>query len=121
MFKLKLLPIVLALLFLSGCAYHSGLTNNFNNNNTNVELNQKNYKIVDYVKGDANCTYIFGIGGLSKDALVEKARSEMYRNAQLKGEARAITNIAVDTKYSIFPIIRRMTVTVSGHVVEFNK
>ena len=117
--KLKLLPIVFAFLFFSGCAFHNGLTNNFNNNNTNVELNQKNYKVVDYVKGNAECTYIFGIGGLSKDALVEKARSEMYRNANLKGKARAISNISVDTKYTIFPIIRKITITVSGHVVEF--
>jgi len=117
--KLKFLPLIFGLLFFASCASHNGLVNNFNNNNTTVELSEKNYKIIDYVKGDASCTYIFGIGGLSKQALVEKAKSEMYSNAELQGQARAIANISVDNKYSLFPFVGKMTVTVSGHVVEF--
>lgn len=118
--KLRLLPLFIGLLFLStSCALHDGLTNNLNHNNTVVELSDNNYQVIDYVKGNASCTYIFGIGGLDKDALVEKAKSEMYRKADLQGKARALTNISIDTQYSFFPIVRKMSVTASGHVVEF--
>jgi len=117
--KLRLLPLFIGLIFFSSCAFHSGLVNNFNNNTTTVELSKNNFKIVDYVKGSAHCTYVFGIGGLSKDALVEKAKSEMYRKADLQGKAKTIANISIDTKYSSFPIVKRVTVTASGHVVQF--
>lgn len=117
--KLILLPLFIGLLFFSSCAFHNGLVNNFNNNTTNVELTKNNFKIVDYVKGSSECTYVLGIGGLSKDALVEKARSEMYRKADLIGKPKAIANISVDTKYTSFPIVKKITVTVSGHVVQF--
>jgi len=118
---IKFLPLLLGVFLVTGCAFHNGLTNNFNNNNTTVELSEDNFKVVNYVQGDAHCTYIFGIGGLNKEALVEKAKSEMYRRADLKGKPRAIANISVDTKYNIFPIVRRIKVTASGHVIEFEK
>ena len=118
---IKFLPLLAGVLLMSSCAFHSGLTNNFNNNNTTVELSKNNYRVVDYVQGDAHCTYVFGIGGLNKDALVEKAKSEMYRKANLQGKPRAVANISVDTKYNFFPIVRRMKVTASGHVIEFEQ
>ena len=117
--KLKLLPLFIGLIFFSSCAFHSGLVNNFNNNTTKVELSKNNFKIVDYVKGSAHCTYVFGIGGLSKEALVEKAKAEMYRKDDLQGKAKAIAYISIDTKFSTFPILKKVTVTASGHVVQF--
>ena len=119
--KLKLLPLLLGLLLMTSCAYHSGLVNNFNNNNTTVELSENNYRVVDYVKGSASCTYVFGIGGLDKATVVEKAKAEMYSNANLNGKARAIIYTNIDTRYTFFPIIRKMTVTASGHVIEFEE
>lgn len=113
------LALVVAMLFFSSCAFHDGLTNNFNHNNTTVELSKKNFRVVDYVKGEASCTYVFGIGGLGKGTLVEKAKARMYKKADLMGEARTVANISVDTRYSFFPIIRKMTVTASGHVIQF--
>ena len=65
-------------------------------------------------------TYIFGIGGHSNKALIEKAKSKMLENANLIGGARAIINLTTESHISIiYPIYFKRTITVSGHIVEF--
>ncbi len=118
--KNVLVILVVSVFLLSGCAFHSGLSNNFNNNVTMVQLSQNNYKVIDYITGKSSCTYVFGLGGLGKSALVEKAKSEMYKKANLTGSARAVANIAVDTKLTTIFFVQVIEVTASGHVVEFN-
>lgn len=118
--KRIILIFFFAAVLFSGCAFHSGLTNNFNSNTTTVELSQKNFKVVDYVTGESACTYVFGLGGLGKNALIESAKADMYKKANLTGSARAIANISVDIKHTTIFFVQKIDVTVSGHVVEFN-
>ena len=116
----RIITLLLGLSFLfSSCAVHNGLTRNQNNHTTQVVLSKNNYKVIASVKGSAATTYIFGIGGLSKSALIAKARAKMLAESNIEGSARAIINETVEVKQSIFPIVNKYKVIVSGHVIEF--
>ncbi|MDD3913648.1 MAG: hypothetical protein PHU62_10465 [Bacteroidales bacterium] len=106
-------------LFLPSCAIHEGLTRNLNSKTTEVVLSQNNYKIVESVQGTSKATYVFGIGGLSKQALIAEARADMLSKANIVGNSRAVINETVEVKHSLFPIIRLYEVYVSGYIIEF--
>ncbi|NHB70312.1 DUF6567 family protein [Perlabentimonas gracilis] len=116
--KLALVFIV-AMFMLSGCAFHNGLTTNQNNHTTEVVLSQKNFRVVESVRGESEARYIFGIGGLARNAMISEARASMLAKANIVGTSRAIVNETVEIKRSIFPFVSKYKVTVSGHVVEF--
>ena len=61
-----LVTSVLLLLFASGCGVSSYMTQNQNQNQTNVVLSDNNYKVVKTVEATITNSYVFGIGGLSK-------------------------------------------------------
>jgi len=114
----KLFFIILVAFSLSSCAIHSGLTNNTNNNVTNVVLQSNNYKIVGKVKGTASGLWVLCFGG-SFSPLVDNARSEMLKNADLIGHSRAIIDETVEVNNKFYIILGYKTVTVSAYVVEF--
>lgn len=118
--KLSILLVGTIFLF-SSCALHNGLTNNVNNHTTEVVLSKKNFKVVESVKGESEAMYIFGIGGLSKKAIIAEARANMLANANIVGGSKAIINETVEVKHSFFPFVRLYRVTVSGHIVEFTE
>jgi hypothetical protein len=83
-------------------------------------LSQKNYKVIDKVSGTATAKYIFGIGGISAKALVEKARTAMVTKNKLNGGAKAYIYPTVDEHMTfIFPFYIQKTVTYSGYLIEF--
>jgi hypothetical protein len=110
-----------SLAFMSSCATHSALTANLKSQNTQVILSQDNFKIGERIEGKANATYVFGIGGLSKKSLLEKARTNMYQNANLQGGSKALVNETFSTKTSFFLFFWKQQVNVSADVVEFTK
>ncbi|MDD3913649.1 MAG: hypothetical protein PHU62_10460 [Bacteroidales bacterium] len=105
--------------FLPSCAIHGGLTRNANNNTTKVVLSQKNYKVIERVQGISKATYVFGIGGLSKQALIAEAKADMLSKANIVGGSKAIINENVEVKLSWFPIVCLYEVIVSGDIIEF--
>ncbi|MCI4650811.1 DUF6567 family protein [Phaeodactylibacter sp.] len=116
----KAFILMIGLAFLSSsCAIHAGLTTNANLHTTEVELSGNNFKVVASVQGESQAMYIFGIGGISKKALVAEARSEMLSNANLIGSSKAVINETVEVKHSFFPFVRIFEVIVSAHVIEF--
>ncbi len=118
----KLLFLLIGITFLfSSCAVHSGLTTNLNNHTTEVVLSKKNFKVIESVQGEAQAMYVFGIGGLSKKAMIAKAKANMLSKANIVGGSKAIINETVEIKHSFFPIVRLYKVTVSGHIVEFTE
>jgi hypothetical protein len=119
--KRKYLSIIGLALILSSCGIHNGLTNNVNNHSTEVVLSKNNFKVLESVQGESQATYIFGIGGLSKNAMVSTARANMLSKANIVGGSKAIINETVEIKHSLFPFVRKYKVTVSGHVVEFTQ
>ena len=119
----KILSIVfLTSILMTSCGIHSAMVRNINNNTTNVELSKKNFKVIDRVSGKSTATYVFGIGGLSNKALIEKAKTKMLENANLIGGAKAIINLTTESHISIvYYFFFQRTVTVSGHIVEFTE
>lgn len=103
----------------SSCALHSGIPKNINNNSTEVVLSKNNYKVMETVQGHSKAMYVFGIGGLSKNALTAQARLNMLSKAPLIGGSKAVINEVVEVKHSIFPFVRTYKVTVTGNVIEF--
>ena len=63
--------------------------------------------------------YIFGIGGLSKKALIAEARAKMLARSNIIGGSKAVINETVEVSYSFFPFVRFYNVTVSAHIIEF--
>ncbi len=119
--KIGFLLIGITLLF-SSCAVHNGLTYNGNSHTTEVVLSKKNFKVVAQVKGEATATYIFGIGGLSKNGLIEEAKADMLSKANILGDSKAIVNETVEVKRTfILPFCIKQKVIVSGHVIEFTE
>lgn len=118
-----LFPILFSALLLASCASSLKGNYSFNSHSTeaHVQLSKKNFKVVDYVTGEAKATYIVGIGGFTKKALVEKARSEMYKNANMVGTSRVILNENVNYYVERYPFVNIVKVTVSGYVYEFTE
>jgi len=104
---------------LTGCAVNGHLTANRNVMQTNVELSQKNFRVIGTVKGSASVTRVFGIGGLSPKAIRANAYAQMVENANLSG-AQALTNVTTEIKNrGVPPFFWHSVVTTHGQVIEF--
>jgi hypothetical protein len=117
--NITLFITVLIMLALSSCGIHSTLSSNQNQNQTQVVLARKNYKIIQKVTGSATNTSIFGIGGGMR-ALVSRARAKMLDNIDFAG-SRAIINENIETNDRIIFFVNTKTVTVSAYLIEFTE
>ncbi len=118
--KILLAISFISIYLLSGCGLNSGLMNQFSVNgaNTNVILQENNFKVVGTVSGEAKDTYVFGFGGLTTD-LVARAKQQMIKNAELDGTSRAIINVTLEEHHALFVILVEKTIIVHGTVIEF--
>ena len=110
---MRLFTIVILLLFIESCAFHIG------NTSSNAALMNGDFRIMEMAKGEASTALVFGIGGLSKDALVLEAKKDMYRNHPLR-EGQIYANIAVDYKRGFYIFVVETTVTVSADIIQFS-
>lgn len=118
--KIGILTLLIISL-LSSCSIHNGLTYNSNIHSTEVVLSKKNFKVVSSVKGEAEASYLFGIGSITKKALVEEARTKMLEKANLIGSSKAVANETVELTHTFFPFFRKYNVTVSAYIIEFTE
>lgn len=114
-FKILSLGLLCAFL-LSGCAVHIG------NMGSSTSLSSSNFKYVKKgVSASATATYIFGIGGLSKQALALEARQNLEKMLDLK-ENQALANVTVDFKRTMITVLYMTNeCTIGADVVEFTK
>lgn len=101
-----------------GCGITAHLTRNQNITQTEILLSSNNYRIVKTVEGQAEATYICGIGGLSPLALKNNAYADMVKKAKLTG-SQAIINVNTSEKRQAVLIYLHRTVMTSGTVIEF--
>ena len=88
-------------------------------NQTNVTLDGAKYKVLGNVEGTTTATYIFGIGGWKKTATEANARSEMFKNANLKAN-QAVVNISTTSSVkTVLGIWTKYTAIATGQVIEF--
>lgn len=113
---LKSFFVIAIITLLSSCvAFHSG------NLWDSALLNSANFSYIKHdISGDASATYVFGIGGLSKTALVGLAKKNMTSNNPLD-KNQALVNLSVNFKNSYyFGIVSTVNCTVTADIVEFN-
>ena len=100
---------------LTSCmATHAGYITN------SAALSSANFEYVsNNIQGVEKATYILGIGGMAKEALVAEAKVNMLRRNVLSSN-QALSNISVNfkTKY-ILGLFVTVKCTVTADVVEF--
>lgn len=89
---MKYLMFVFALLLLNSCAFHRGMITA----STNLP-NKGTYKYVDVATGYSKAIYIFGIGGLNRDALINEAKRNLYFSYPLQ-KGQSFENLTLDIK-----------------------
>ncbi|MDR1200817.1 MAG: hypothetical protein LBL58_04175 [Tannerellaceae bacterium] len=109
---------LLTLLF-TGCGFHNGLTRNTNVNNTEVVLSERNFRVVSNVQGTSETFYIFGLGGMSKSAMIADARAQILQQADMIGKSRALVNEIVEEHNLFILIYNRRKITVTAQLIEF--
>lgn len=109
----RILLFVLTVTSMSSCAFHSGMLS------SNAVLMNNQFKIAGIVIGESESMKILGIGGLAKDALVYKAKQDLYEHASLK-PGQGLTNMTVDFKREFYLIFFKTKVTVTAEIVDFN-
>jgi hypothetical protein len=97
-------------LLVSSCATHYGTISS--------NAIEKRIKYVDMAIGVSQTKKIFGIGAMTKDALVLDAKREMIKNRPLQPGEQYV-NFTLDFKNSYWPIIRQTQVILSADVVKF--
>jgi hypothetical protein len=106
---MKLLPSLFIVLILSSCAFHNGSLNTSTNDEPVVHK--------DIAIGVSQTIKIFGIGGVSKDALIFQARQNMINYRPLESEEE-FNNVSIDIKNTFLLIGQKTKVTIIADVVE---
>lgn len=117
--KNLLLLAILAVL-ISSCGVHYAPVMNRNTNGSTISITQNNFKVVKRVSGQSKATYILGIGGLNNKALIENAKADMLKSAELEGKSRVVIDVITEFHLTkVFPFYYQKTITVSGTLIEF--
>ncbi|MBK3517588.1 DUF6567 family protein [Carboxylicivirga marina] len=104
---------LIVVITLSSCATHSGIITG------NASISDANFNIKELAIDTANTQLVFGIGGLGKDALVLKAKRNLYTNYPSR-KGQAFANVSVDIKRSFYPFVFNTKATISADVIDFN-
>lgn len=112
--KQSIFVIIITILISSCAATHVGyMTDSASLSSANFSYAKQN------IKGEANTTYLLGIGGLAKETLVGNAKLDMLKNNPLK-DNQTLANVTVNFKYSFYlGMVRTVRCTVTADVVEF--
>ncbi len=112
---LRISLILCATFLLSSCA--AGLTGYMNNS---AALSSNNYTYVKRdLQGVSQATYVLGIGGMNREAIVDEAKKNMLENFTLK-DGQTLANTTVNFKFSNFlGIVATTKCYVTADIVEF--
>jgi hypothetical protein len=104
--------------FLTSCAsIHGGMIT------SSTALNQANFTYVKQnVQGESKATYVLGIGGMKRAALVQEAKEKLVSENRLKAN-QALANYNLDWKLESkwLGLIGKVKCYVSADIVEFTK
>ncbi len=118
----KILALVILVISINSCGINYAVMVNENHNATQVHLTENNYTIVEKVTGQADVSYILLIGGIKKKQLYENAYAQMVNSANLMTGSKALVNVITEDHMAGFPpFYTKRTITVSAHVIEFNR
>lgn len=103
----------------SSCVSHFGLVSNQNQNQTSVQLSEKNFVVVGNVSAKSHANYFLGIGGVNREGLTAQARRKMTAKAGLEGKSRALINENTDYQTNVIFPFSQVKIITSATVVEF--
>lgn len=112
--------VMLSLVILCSC---SSVLSGYNSFGTNTVLSQANF---DYIKrnvsGKSEVSYILGLGGNKKEAMINEAKQDLLKTHQLKSN-QALANVTIDFKYSnvFINISQKVTCIINADIIEFKK
>lgn len=106
------LTLLALIVLMSSCAIHNG--------SISSNAVAGNIEYMDVAYGVSQTTKIFGIGGLSKDALVMEAKRNLMRNNPLKPGEQYV-NFTLDIKRSLFLVVFNTKLTLSADIVKVNQ
>ena len=110
---LKAAMTLFVISLLSSCAMHQGYMVN------SAALGSNNFTYVEKdVTGTAMATYVFGLGGLSKMAIVDVAKKDLLYANPLK-DNQALVNLTVSWKNTFVFFVTTNRCTVTADIVEF--
>jgi hypothetical protein len=117
--RILYLSLAVICLIVTGCGINSSNYPN-SNANTNVVIQDGQFRYLRKVQGECEQLYVFGIGGLSKNSIVNNAIQDMYDKANLK-DGQVIINITTTVGTQIyFPLIcSKKRAYAYGTVIEF--
>jgi hypothetical protein len=84
-----------------------------------VILSERNFRVVSNVQGTSESEYIFGIGGMSKSAMIADARAQILQQADMIGKSCALVNETVEEHNLFLLVYTKKQITVTAQVVEF--
>lgn len=114
-FLKSILAMIVAVSMSSCMGVHSGTMA------SSANLSSANFSYVKQsARGSATATYILGIGGISRETLVEDAKLRLLANNPLKSN-QALANLTVNFKVTSYVgyIYRTATCVVTADIVEF--
>ena len=120
---MKSLPFAIsALLLITSCGVNQALVLNHNQNSTQVQLSEANFRNVGKVMGTDSVSYVLIFGGMNKKRLYQRAYAAMLDKADLGSGPRAVENVVTEEHVGgVRPVFYKRTLSVSGQVIEFTR
>ncbi|MEQ8530240.1 MAG: hypothetical protein RIB86_00180 [Imperialibacter sp.] len=120
--SISTIAVMIVMVVISSCGAGRAIMRNQNQSSTQVHLKEDNFKVVSSVSGSAEAKYWVLIGGRKRQQMYNEAYAEMVKSAELIDGPRALVNLLTEEHVGgVPPFFIKRTITVSGHVVEFNR
>ncbi|MEQ9097942.1 MAG: hypothetical protein RIF40_02295 [Imperialibacter sp.] len=120
--SISTIAVMIMMVVISSCGAGRAIMLNQNQSSTQVHLKEDNFKVVSSVSGSAEAKYWVLIGGRKRQQMYNEAYAEMVKSAELIDGPRALVNLLTEEHVGgVPPFFIKRTITVSGHVVEFNR
>jgi hypothetical protein len=120
--SISTIAVMIIMVVISSCGAGRAIMRNQNQSSTQVHLKEDNFKVISSVSGSAEAKYWVLIGGRKRQQMYNEAYAEMVKSAALIDGPRALVNLLTEEHVGgVPPFFLKRTITVSGHVVEFNR
>lgn len=120
--SISTIAVMIMMVVISSCGAGRAIMRNQNQSSTQVHLKEDNFKVISSVSGSAEAKYWVLIGGRKRQQMYNEAYAEMVKSAALIDGPRALVNLLTEEHVGgVPPFFLKRTITVSGHVVEFNR
>ncbi|QOW09617.1 hypothetical protein Q73A0000_04165 [Kaistella flava (ex Peng et al. 2021)] len=118
---MKTKSIITGLLISGSLALTSCASSHYGTLQSSANLSSNNFNYsANSITGTSTATYIFGIGGMKRQSLVDEAKQDMLaKNPLQKGQALANTTVNIKNSM-MFGIVQEVMCTITADVVTFN-